>query len=559
MLAAAAASSAATPAGAAATRGRASAAWPLLAARRCWRRDAARAPAAPFPSSSSSARPLCRPAASSSSSSTSTQAGEARAYLFDEKDDSDDSDDEGAWEDAFADDGEGDGAEAGADAAPGPSASKSDAFAELVRLAVAKDPSLLPLAEKDLGRARLGGAAAGSTAAAGAPGVLQSPFAPGGGADAGASNGNANASGPRPPPPLASSSASLMLGPSLAALPAGRKPPWLRQRAPQGEKYTKIFGQMRALGLATVCEEAQCPNIGECWDGDLATATIMLMGDTCTRGCRFCAVNTAARPLPLDPNEPLSTATAVASWGVGYVVLTSVDRDDLADGGAAHFAETVRAMKRLRPSLLVECLAPDFGGDARAIGALARSGLDVFAHNVETVERLQRRVRDPRAGYFQTLAVLREAKRAAAEAAETAAEEAAAGSAASGGGAPPPPRPPLVTKTSIMLGLGETDDEIVDAMLDCRDAGVDIFTLGQYLQPTSRHLPVERFVPPEEFERWAAFGRDEVGFRYVAAGPMVRSSYKAGELFVEGMLRKDREKASQGAAAGGALAATARK
>jgi lipoyl synthase len=525
MRAAAAASSAAASAAGATATTSALATWPLLARR--WRGVGggvvARAPLSASSSSPASLsqllscrcrRPLPRSAARAQapSSSASTPAGEARAYLFeDDDDDDDDSEDEGAWEDAFADD---DAAEAVA-AARGngngaPPAPQSDAFAELVRLAVAKDPSLQPLAEKHLGgKARLAGAAA-------EPPALKSPFAPGGAAAS-------NATAP---------SASAMLGPSLAALPTSRKPPWLRQRAPQGEKYTELFSQMRTLGLATVCEEAQCPNIGECWDGKLATATIMLMGDTCTRGCRFCAVNTAAKPAPLDAHEPENTARAVASWGVGYVVLTSVDRDDLADGGAAHFARTVREMKRLKPSLLVECLTPDFSGDLEAVAELACSGLDVFAHNVETVARLQRRVRDPRANYMQTLTVLREAKRLARE---------------RGG-------QNLITKTSIMLGLGETDDEIVDAMLDCRDAGVDIFTLGQYLQPTSRHLPVERFVPPDEFERWAAFGREEIGFRYVASGPMVRSSYKAGELFVEGMLRKDREKLAAGAAAAPAAA-----
>jgi lipoyl synthase len=436
---------------------------------------------------------LLAPARAAPTSSASTPAGEARAYLLDDDDDGYDSEDEGAWEDAFADDAGGDGSN-GASSPSSPSTSSSDAYAELVRLAVAKDPSLQPLAEKHLGKARL------------------SPFAPGGSAAA------ADEDAPAPTPSSPSAAATL-LGPSLAALPSARKPPWLRQRAPQGDKYTELFAQMRDLKLATVCEEAQCPNIGECWNGSLATSTIMLMGDTCTRGCRFCAVNTASRPPPLDADEPYNTAKAVASWGVGYVVLTSVDRDDLPDGGAGHFAKTVRELKRRKPELLVECLTPDFQGDRQAIAELACSGMDVFAHNVETVERLQRRVRDSRASYLQTLGVLRDAKGLALEKAGL----------------------KLYTKTSIMLGLGETDDEIVDAMLDCRDAGVDIFTLGQYLQPTSRHLPVERFVPPEEFERWRRFGMEQVGFRYVAAGPMVRSSYKAGEFFVEGMLRGDRE------------------
>ncbi|KAF6258709.1 lipoic acid synthetase [Scenedesmus sp. NREL 46B-D3] len=355
-------------------------------------------------------------------------------------------------------------------------AASGDAFAELVRMAVEKDPTLAPLAEQQLKQRQQQPARQPAAAAA-----------------------------------AAASTATSMLGPSLASLPQSSKPPWLRQRAPQGEKYGQLFEQMRTLKLATVCEEAQCPNIGECWNGDMATATIMLLGDTCTRGCRFCAVNTARTPPPPDPHEPRNTAEAVASWGVGYVVLTSVDRDDLPDGGAAHFAETVRELKRRKPSILVECLTPDFSGDLDAARMLAGSGLDVFAHNIETVERLQKRVRDPRAGYLQTLAVLRAAKEAG-----------------------------VYTKSSIMLGLGETEDEIIDTMFDLKDCGVDIFTLGQYLQPTPKHLPVAEMVPPEQFEYWRRYGEEEVGFRYVASGPMVRSSYKAGEFFLEAMIHSDR-------------------
>lgn len=309
-------------------------------------------------------------------------------------------------------------------------------------------------------------------------------------------------------------SGASMLGPSAAnavSLPNQTKPAWLRQRAPQGDKYNGLFGQMRGLKLATVCEEAQCPNIGECWNGDLATATIMLLGDTCTRGCRFCAVNTARTPPPPDPEEPENTAQAVASWGVGYIVLTSVDRDDMPDGGSEHFAKTVRTLKTLKPSILVECLTPDFRGDLPAVRHLARSGLDVYAHNVETVERLQRRVRDARAGYQQSLDVLKAAKECG-----------------------------VYTKSSIMLGLGETDDEIIDTMLDLKDCGVDILTLGQYLQPTPQHLEVTEYVTPEKFEHWRRYGLDVIGFRYVASGPMVRSSYKAGEFFLEAMIKGDR-------------------
>lgn len=353
-----------------------------------------------------------------------------------------------------------------------------DAFAELVRLAVEKDPSLaaqaaLDLRERDEAR------------------------------------------------PV---DRTFPLGPmSAEGLPLSNKPPWLRQKAPQGSRYEYLASQMKGMKLATVCQEAQCPNIGECWGGDqekragedghnTSTATIMLMGDTCTRGCRFCAVNTSQTPLPLDPEEPKNTADAVADWGVGYVVLTSVDRDDLEDGGAGHFAETVRGLKARNADILVECLTPDFRGDLGAVRLLASSGLDVFAHNIETVERLQRRVRDPRANYVQSMEVLRTAKSAAN----------------------------VYTKSSIMLGLGETDDEIIDTMLDLKDCGVDILTLGQYLQPTTRHLPIVEYVTPEKFEYWRRYGEEEIGFRYVASGPLVRSSYRAGEFFVDAMIRGER-------------------
>jgi lipoic acid synthetase len=275
---------------------------------------------------------------------------------------------------------------------------------------------------------------------------------------------------PARPSPRAAAAALAMCGPmavhdaappaeSIPGLPDGlTKPPWLRQRAPAGDRFDYLSSSLAGLNLVTVCEEAMCPNVGECWNGDTGTATIMILGDTCTRGCRFCAVNTASTPAPPDEMEPENTAAAVAAWGVGYIVLTSVDRDDMPDGGAEHFARTVRTLKALRPDILAECLTPDFQGDRAAVAHLARSGLDVFAHNVETVERLQKRVRDPRAGYQQSLDVLRWAKGA---------------------------KEGLVTKTSLMLGLGETDEEIEQAMRDCKDAGVDIFTLGQYLRPTA--------------------------------------------------------------------------
>lgn len=293
-----------------------------------------------------------------------------------------------------------------------------------------------------------------------------------------------------------------------------RKPDWLRIRPPGGENYTKIKSMLRERNLHTVCEEAHCPNVAECWAG--GTATFMIGGDTCTRACRFCAIKTARRPPPLDPKEPKHVAESVATLGLKYVVLTSVDRDDMKDGGAAHFAETIRGIKRLNPSIIVEALVPDFQGDVEAVRTIVESGLDVYAHNVETTKRLQYRVRDPRAGYLQSLSTLRAAKNIATEI-----------------GAP------LVTKTSIMLGLGETKDELRGAFADLREFDVDVLTLGQYLRPSMNHLPVESFYTPAEY---AELGRDaeSLGFLYVASGPMVRSSYKAGEFFIKGMIEKRR-------------------
>ncbi|XP_076914390.1 lipoyl synthase, chloroplastic-like [Bidens hawaiensis] len=304
------------------------------------------------------------------------------------------------------------------------------------------------------------------------------------------------------------------MGPFTGRDPSVKKPGWLRQKAPQGVKYQEVKESLSRLKLNTVCEEAQCPNIGECWNGGgdgIATATIMVLGDTCTRGCRFCAVKTSRNPAPLDPMEPQNTAEAVVSWGVDYIVLTSVDRDDLPDGGSGPFAETVRAMKDRKPEIMVECLTSDFRGDLEAVSLLTNSGLDVFAHNIETVKRLQRLVSDPRAGYEQSLSVLKHAK-------------------ASKDG--------MITKTSIMLGLGETEVELKEAMNDLRAIDVDISTLGQYLQqPTLLHLTVKEYVTPQKFSYWKDYG-ESIGFRYVAGGPLVRSSYRAGELFVQTMVKE---------------------
>jgi lipoic acid synthetase len=254
----------------------------------------------------------------------------------------------------------------------------------------------------------------------------------------------------------------------------------------------------------------------------------MLLGDTCTRGCKFCAVKTDTKPEPPDEEEPWNTADAVAQWGIDYVVLTSVDRDDLPDGGAAHFSQTVGLLKFRKPSLRVECLVSDFAGDLNSVAVLASSGLDVYAHNIETVERLQPFVRDKRAGYQQSLRALAAAKQHA------------------------PKGKRLYTKSSIMLGLGESDEEVLQTMRDLRSVDVDVLTLGQYLRPTERHLAVVEYVTPEQFDVYRQQG-EAMGFRYVASGPMVRSSYKAGELFMAAMMDSDQQGAAeQGAAEQGA-------
>ena len=305
------------------------------------------------------------------------------------------------------------------------------------------------------------------------------------------------------------------LSPSKAAqILASRKPDWLRIRPPGGESYTQIKGLLREKKLHTVCEEAHCPNVAECWAS--GTATFMLGGDTCTRACRFCAVKTARVPPPLDPEEPFQVAESIAALGLHYVVLTSVDRDDLPDGGAGHFAATIREIKRLDPKIIVEALVPDFRGDLQAIEALVDSRLDVYAHNIETVQSLQYRVRDPRAGYFQSLATLRAAKAYA----KTIGHE-------------------LFTKSAVMLGLGENESELEESFQDLRHYDVDVLTVGQYLRPSIKHLPVEKYYSPEEFQTIGKTAESK-GFLYVASGPMVRSSYRAGEFFIQGVIEKRR-------------------
>ncbi len=279
------------------------------------------------------------------------------------------------------------------------------------------------------------------------------------------------------------------------------KPKWLRITNHTSPKYTYVKDQVKEHRLSTVCEEAKCPNMSECWSH--GTATIMLMGAVCTRACRFCAVDTGNPQGWLDHQEPENTARTVALMNLDYVVLTSVNRDDLIDGGAKHYADSIRAIKKLTPHTKVEALTPDFQGVEKDIAVLLDSGVDVFAQNVETVERLTHPVRDNRAGYWQTLRVLAYAKQY---------------------------RPDVLTKTSLMLGLGETDEEILQAMDDMRAHHVDILTLGQYLQPTKNHLAIERYVAPETFEMLREAGLKK-GFFEVASGPLVRSSYRADRIF----------------------------
>lgn len=290
-----------------------------------------------------------------------------------------------------------------------------------------------------------------------------------------------------------------------ASLPAGtgssrRKPDWLRVSVPSGAGFNRVKRAVRDNSLATVCEESHCPNIGECWNN--GTATIMLMGAVCTRACRFCAVDTGNPGGWLDHNEPAQAAETVRLMNLRYIVLTSVDRDDLGDGGASHYAACVKAIKEVNPTTAVEALTPDFSGVEGDIATVVDSGLEVFAQNVETVARLTHPVRDPRAGYKRTLDVLRFAKAH---------------------------RPQILTKSSLMLGLGERDDEIEATMRDLRAANVDILTLGQYLRPTPNHLAIERWVTPAEFEAYRELGLKH-GFMEVASGPLVRSSYRADRI-----------------------------
>jgi len=308
--------------------------------------------------------------------------------------------------------------------------------------------------------------------------------------------------------------ASAQAASRAGGVPAARKPPWLRAKLASGAGFESVKSNVREHRLSTVCEEAKCPNIGECWNA--GTATIMLMGAVCTRACRFCAVDTGNPRGWLDLDEPENVARSVELMGLKYVVLTSVNRDDLADGGAAHYAAAVRAIKRRNPGIAVEALTPDFQGVLHDVYTVLESGLDVFAQNVETVRRLTHPVRDPRAGYQQTIEVLRAAKLH---------------------------RPEVLTKTSLMLGLGESEEEIRETMTDLRTAGVDLLTLGQYLRPTSNHLTVERFVAPHEFDRYREWAL-ALGFLECVSGPLVRSSYRAEQALARNNAGLDNAKLS---------------
>jgi lipoic acid synthetase len=285
----------------------------------------------------------------------------------------------------------------------------------------------------------------------------------------------------------------------------GRLPEWFRIRHtsnPNSEHIGRLMSN-----LHSVCQSAHCPNRSECWS--LGTASFMVMGDVCTRGCRFCAVKTSPNPPPLDADEPENLAKAVSSLDLKYIVITSVDRDDLEDGGAGHFARCIREIKKSKPGLILETLIPDFRGDSLSLKKLIDAKPDVVSHNLETVERLSPRIRDMRAGYRQSLEVLQKLREL------------------SGG--------KIITKSGIMVGFGESPEEVKKTMKDLLGAGVEILTIGQYLQPSTKHVPIKEFITPEKFKDYEEMGYD-LGFKYVASGPLVRSSYKAGEPFIKGML-----------------------
>ena len=288
------------------------------------------------------------------------------------------------------------------------------------------------------------------------------------------------------------------------------KPQWLKIKITTTDNFSNIKNTLNQHNLHTVCEEAHCPNISECWNG--GTATFMLMGDVCTRGCRFCAVKTGNPMQKLDEEEPKKLAQALKEIKLfDYVVLTSVNRDDLEDGGSSHFAECIKEIKKAYPGIIVEVLIPDFKGDVKALKKIADAKPEVIAHNIETVEGLQKKIRDARANYKQSLSVLENVKKL---------------------------NPRIFTKSSIMLGLGETDEEVLQSMKDLRAINVDILTIGQYLRPTNWHIPINSFIAPEKFEYFRQKAL-ELGFLFCASGPFVRSSYRAGELFVKNVVKRN--------------------
>ncbi|MFH1132924.1 MAG: lipoyl synthase [Nanoarchaeota archaeon] len=282
------------------------------------------------------------------------------------------------------------------------------------------------------------------------------------------------------------------------------KPEWLMIRPSLDTDFSSFKAILQKRGLSTVCQEAHCPNMAECWH-QAKTATFMVLGDTCTRTCRFCAIAKATQGKPLDPDEPRKLAEAIAEMNLDYAVITSVDRDDLPDGGADHFAACIKAIRQQRPSVRIEVLIPDFSGSEQCLKKIVEARPDVIGHNIETVSSLQKKVRDLRAGYLQSLSVLSAVKRLG---------------------------PKIFTKSSLILGLGESKEEVIEAMQDLRKAGCDILTLGQYLKPKNRSLEVEEFITPDAFAEYRRIA-EELGFLFVASGPFVRSSYRAGELFMK--------------------------
>lgn len=288
------------------------------------------------------------------------------------------------------------------------------------------------------------------------------------------------------------------------------KPSWLKIRPPKNpEKYNQIREDLKKLGLATVCQEAHCPNMSECWGDDTPTATFMIMGEICTRGCRFCSVKTGF-PTDLDPLEPQKVGLAVKKMGIDYVVITTVNRDELPDQGAEHFAKVIKTVRKMNPGILIEVLIQDFQGREDLIDKIIEAKPEVIAHNVETIPRLQKEVRDIRASYEQSKKVLEYVKKR---------------------------DPEIYTKSALMVGLGESKEEIIETLHDLRKSQVQLMTIGQYLRPAERHLKVQKYVSPEEFE-WYKDEGEKMGYLYIASGPFVRSSYRAGELFMKKVIKE---------------------